>query len=354
MGEEVLAGGDAERALAIFDQLVEMAPEHPRSLRAVSARWSPRGGSTRRRPRSTRCPPALPRMPAIDRAQAALALAQSAPPVDDLSPLIAAVEAAPDDLARAVRARQRADGGGRPRCRGGHLLHIIAADRDVERGRGAHAVAQAVRGGRAGGPVGVGAAPAPVGDPVRMSETTAPVDLPAAGRAAVSGHAPAAAHLRAALPRDGVSDAMARDRRIGMIQPPWRAATTARAVRYRLRRPDRRGRGARRRPLQSHPGGRGAVPHRPRTRRHDRVPPGRGRAAARCATDDTLSLGRRSSLELESRRFADAQGYAVDWDAVGRLDDESLVNGIAQIAPFDAAAKQALLEAPDHRRRAPN
>ena len=61
--------------------------------------------------------------------------------------------------------------------------------------------------------------------------------------------------------------------------------------------------------------------------------------------DETLSLGRRASLELESRRFADAQGYAVDWDAVGKLDDESLVNGIAQIAPFDVAAKQALIEA---------
>jgi Lon protease-like protein len=61
--------------------------------------------------------------------------------------------------------------------------------------------------------------------------------------------------------------------------------------------------------------------------------------------DETLSLGRRSSLEMESRRFADAAGYSVDWDAVARLDDESLVNGIAQIAPFDVAAKQALLEA---------
>jgi Lon protease-like protein len=68
--------------------------------------------------------------------------------------------------------------------------------------------------------------------------------------------------------------------------------------------------------------------------------------------DETLSLGRRSSLELESRRFAEAQGYAVDWEAVGRLDDESLVNGIAQIAPFDVAAKQALLEAPDVESRA--
>lgn len=59
---------------------------------------------------------------------------------------------------------------------------------------------------------------------------------------------------------------------------------------------------------------------------------------------DTLSLGERAALEIESRRFADAQGYAVDWNAVGQLDDFSLVNVIAQIAPFDSAAKQALLE----------
>jgi len=58
-----------------------------------------------------------------------------------------------------------------------------------------------------------------------------------------------------------------------------------------------------------------------------------------------LSLGERASLEMESRRFADGLGYAVDWEAVTRLDDEALVNGIAQIAPFDIASKQALLEA---------
>ena len=68
--------------------------------------------------------------------------------------------------------------------------------------------------------------------------------------------------------------------------------------------------------------------------------------------DETLSLGHRASLETESRRFAEAQGYAVDWDQVARLDDQSLVNGIAQIAPFDAAAKQALLEAPNIEARA--
>lgn len=60
---------------------------------------------------------------------------------------------------------------------------------------------------------------------------------------------------------------------------------------------------------------------------------------------EALSIAERASLEIESRRFADAQGYAVDWTAVSQLDDYSLVNAIAQIAPFDAAAKQALLEA---------
>jgi uncharacterized protein len=60
---------------------------------------------------------------------------------------------------------------------------------------------------------------------------------------------------------------------------------------------------------------------------------------------ETLSIAERAAIEMESRSFADAQGYAVDWDAVGQLDDYSLVNIIAQIAPFDSAAKQALLEA---------
>lgn len=58
-----------------------------------------------------------------------------------------------------------------------------------------------------------------------------------------------------------------------------------------------------------------------------------------------LSSVERALFEREARAFADAQGYAVDWDAVARLDDESLINGVSQIAPFDLAAKQALIEA---------
>ena len=79
---------------------------------------------------------------------------------------------------------------------------------------------------------------------------------------------------------------------------------------------------------------------------HDRLE--RGEAAeieTEIDDDAVLSSIERASLEREAKRFAARQGYVVDWDSVGQLDDATLVNGIAQVAPFDAAAKQALLEA---------
>lgn len=68
-------------------------------------------------------------------------------------------------------------------------------------------------------------------------------------------------------------------------------------------------------------------------------------------TDEYLTLGERASFEYEARKYADSQGYAIDWDSVSRLDDETLINGVSQIAPFDAAAKQGLLEAKNLRER---
>jgi Lon protease-like protein len=85
-------------------------------------------------------------------------------------------------------------------------------------------------------------------------------------------------------------------------------------------------------------------------------------AAYRCAEveleafDDAepppLALAQRAEVEREARRLGDAMGLAVDWDAVARLDDEMLVNAIAQVAPFDVGAKQALLEQPTLAERA--
>ncbi len=61
--------------------------------------------------------------------------------------------------------------------------------------------------------------------------------------------------------------------------------------------------------------------------------------------NEALSSIERAGFEQEARRFAAVQGYRVDWDSVERLDDVALINGVSQIAPFDAASKQALLEA---------
>ena len=61
--------------------------------------------------------------------------------------------------------------------------------------------------------------------------------------------------------------------------------------------------------------------------------------------DETITHAQRGGFEREARDFADRQGYSVDWDSVARLDDRSLINGVSQIAPFDPASKQALLEA---------
>ena len=61
--------------------------------------------------------------------------------------------------------------------------------------------------------------------------------------------------------------------------------------------------------------------------------------------EPVLGLIQRAEVEREARRYADALGYMVEWDQVSRLDDEMLVNGIAQIAPLDVGSKQALLEA---------
>lgn len=61
--------------------------------------------------------------------------------------------------------------------------------------------------------------------------------------------------------------------------------------------------------------------------------------------EDPLPIAQRADLERECRRFAQALGYVVDWQAVAQLDDQMLVNGIAQIMPLEVGGKQALLEA---------
>ena len=133
MGEEVLADGDAERALAIFDQLAEMAPHHPAILsgriRALVA-----AGLHDEAEAAIAALPADLKDPGIDRARAALELAKSAPAVDDFSALAAEVAANPDDLAKRFELANAQMAAGERDAAADNLLHIIAADRDWNEG----------------------------------------------------------------------------------------------------------------------------------------------------------------------------------------------------------------------------
>lgn len=195
--------------------------------------------------------------------------------------------------------------------------------------------------------MGFGAAPQAFGDSVRVTVTRLSI-FPLAGALLFPRmHLPL--HIFEPRYRAMISDAMARDRRIGMVQP----------------RPNAPGPRADK-PLLFDIGCIGKIAEFEASEdgRYNLILEGlslfrivreldvstafrqvEAEVIAGAETPEMLSLSRRSALESESRAFAAAQGYAVDWEAVTRLDDESLVNGIAQIAPFDVAAKQALLEA---------
>ncbi len=129
MGEDVLASGDAERALSIFDQLAEMAPEHHAVVSGRVRALVALGMIDEAEAMIAAMPDDLAKLPDIERARAALALARSAPAVDDLAPLHAAVAADPDNYqARFDLANAQMAAGDRDAAADG-FLHITAADR---------------------------------------------------------------------------------------------------------------------------------------------------------------------------------------------------------------------------------
>ncbi len=134
MGEEVLAAGDAARALGVFVQLRDMAPEHP-DVRAGLIRAHVAAGDVAAAEAEVATLSAEQRKdPAITRALAAVALAKEAKPVDDLSGLIAKVAADPlnkdarFELAGGLMAAGDKEGAA------DHLLSLIEQDRDWNEG----------------------------------------------------------------------------------------------------------------------------------------------------------------------------------------------------------------------------
>jgi putative thioredoxin len=134
MGEEVLAGGEAERALSIFDQVAEIAPEHAGvaigRVRALMAL----GRNDEAEAAIAALPADALKNPEVERARAALALAREAQPVDDLAGLAAEVAANPEDLDARFRLAGGQMAAGDRDSAAATLLSIIAADREWNEG----------------------------------------------------------------------------------------------------------------------------------------------------------------------------------------------------------------------------
>ena len=133
MGEQVLAEGDAGRAVNIFQQIFEMAPEHPEVLSGLARGLIAAGRIDEARATLENLPDKVEKDAAIARARSALALADAAP-AGDTAELEARIAGDPDDhearidLAGALMAAGDRDGAA------DQLLESIARDREWSEG----------------------------------------------------------------------------------------------------------------------------------------------------------------------------------------------------------------------------
>ena len=128
MGEQVLGEGDAARAVSIFRQVRDMAPDEPAVIGGLIRALAAVGETKEAREIIDSLPDALKKKPEISRAAAALEVA-SAPAVDT-GPLEARLAKNPDDHeARFELAVARMAAGDRDRA-ADELLEIIGRDRE--------------------------------------------------------------------------------------------------------------------------------------------------------------------------------------------------------------------------------
>lgn len=129
MGEDVLAGGDAERAASIFAQILEIAPDngpaHAGLIRAMLAA----GEVDSAQQLVDALPPELAGDAEIVRAKAALELAKDKPEDSELAALRLAAEADPADMAAQLAYATAAFAAGNRDAAAETLLAMIAADR---------------------------------------------------------------------------------------------------------------------------------------------------------------------------------------------------------------------------------
>jgi len=134
MGEEVLDGGDGERAAGIFAQIVDMAPDSPAAISGLVRALVLAGRSEEAEAALAALDPKLAADPAIERAQAALALAKDAPEEGELAALRAAAAERPADMDAQLAFANAVFAAGDRDAAADTLLKMIAADREWNEG----------------------------------------------------------------------------------------------------------------------------------------------------------------------------------------------------------------------------
>ena len=132
MGEQILAEGDAPRAVSIFQQIRDLAPDDPEVAGGLVRALAAAGQLPEAEGILAALPDEAAKHPAVARARAALELA-SVPPVDTAA-IEARIAADPGDLdARFELAGARMAAGDRDRA-ADELLEVIGRDRDWNEG----------------------------------------------------------------------------------------------------------------------------------------------------------------------------------------------------------------------------
>lgn len=134
MGEQVLEEGDGARALSVFDQILEIAPEHPQAVAGRARALVALARLDEADAALAALPEEAARAPEVERARAALALAREARPVEDLSGLAAQAAANPEDMDTRYELAGGQMAAGDRDAAVATLLAMIADDRDWNEG----------------------------------------------------------------------------------------------------------------------------------------------------------------------------------------------------------------------------
>ncbi len=138
MGEEVLATGDHERAISIFSQIIEMAPDSVDAQAGLVRALAASGDAQAAEQILAALPEDLTKDAAFDRARSAITLAKDAPKSEELSGALAEAEAKlganPDDHQAKLDYATTAFAAGERDKAADALLASIAADREWNEG----------------------------------------------------------------------------------------------------------------------------------------------------------------------------------------------------------------------------